>query len=259
MGTLISINSIASKESKPDIVNITMRANYTDMDVKSLIKKLEYDRNKMKLHIINSSSYRQDSYRQNSLSINQNYYKETIYSNDEGNKLSSTEYNKLPYNERAKYTNVEIIKKFTGYSADLYVSAILDVNDKTVIDVINLYDMCIDHSFDFKYVCNLSDVLADKMLQECYSDCINDGITKINNIISNVHTMKSKTINILEIIDPAAESSTLYASAPRHMMLNSEITQTTSAEPVITKELIQDLFETPKEIKYNLTIRAEIV
>ena len=94
MGTLISINSIASKESKPDIVNITMRANYTDMDVKSLIKKLEYDRNKMKLHIINSSSYRQDSYRQNSLSINQNYYKETIYSNDEGNKLSSTEYNR---------------------------------------------------------------------------------------------------------------------------------------------------------------------
>ena len=97
------------------------------------------------------------------------------------------------------------------------------------------------------------------MLQECYSDCINDGITKINNIINNVQTMKSKTINILEIIDPAAEASTLYASASRQMkMCNSETTQMTSAEPVITKELIQDLFETPKEIGYNLTIRAEI-
>ena len=115
------------------------------------------------------------------------------------------------------------------------------------------------------YSPEVSDEVASELLQKVYIECINDGIKQLNYIISNVDSMKDKTVNIIEILDPNAVNIYSEPTSMRAARYNESAERfggrlPNNEEPVqlMLPELVEDLFKKEHEYEYNLTIKANI-
>jgi len=260
MGTIMTMNSEQKLTVKPDSVCIRLSANISGMNINEITKEINGIRGTIKEAILSKKSYQNNSFKQNSLNIAKHVNTERIYgiSGDESSYISEAEYNELPYNTRLKYKLIRINHNFIGYSSNLNISATLTISDTTVEDFIALYELSIKHNLTFYYDCTLSNKLADSTMETLYANCISDGISKIENIVSKVNPMKNRIINIIEIIDPKAINRDSGIMYERSAIRTADTARDTS-EQFITPELIADIFNNTQEISYNLTIKADIV
>lgn len=260
MGTIMTMNSEQKLTVKPDIVRIRLSANISGMDINEITEEINSIRGTIKEAILSKKSYQSSSFKQNSLNIAKHVNTERIYGlpEDESSYISETDYKELPYNIRNKYKLIKIDNKFTGYSSNLNISAVLAISDTTVEDFIDLYELSIKRNLNFYYDCALSDKLSDSTMETLYAQCISDGIAKIEHIVSRVNSMKNRIINIVEIIDPEAISCSEDVAYARSAIRSADMARDTS-EQIIIPELIEDIFNNTREVSYNLTIKADIV
>ncbi|MEE3344061.1 MAG: hypothetical protein VZS44_08225 [Bacilli bacterium] len=269
MGTVIRINSNATQKVKPNILSFSITIRKEGQDATTLMDEMAKIRESTKQLIINADTYRNESYIQKNVNMSKRYKTEHIYS-DGITEISDSEYEKLPYSSKNKFSVYKTKKIFLGYYADVSISANLDIDNNnissTIKDFTDLYNYCINNEYTFNYESGITESYANEILDELYINCINMGIERLNTIVSGVSTMKNKTISILEIVDPQAISESSYRNNntfgnARACMREEAIrggVSSVEAEQIITPELVKDVLQTPTVCDYQLTIVAEI-
>jgi len=262
MSTIMIYNSVASKEVKPDIVNLTIRMNAKCQTAKEASDKINEDRNTAKTYITAKKSYKPDSYHQIDFNLRKQTYRETYYvcNTKPNQEISQDEYDTLSQTVRNEYTR-KVRDVFLYYEANLTLTVVLNYGDTVVEDLMTIFNMCTEKDFKCDYVHNISDELRNTTMQELYTKCINQGVSSVQAIVGGLDFRNNAEVILREVRDPAAKSVPVYDSSIRTsaMCMDDMMLGASAYEPeeIITPELLEELFNNNIELRKSLDLTLE--
>lgn len=261
--SIMIYHSVATKEVKPDIVDLAITINAKAQTAKEAISKINEDRNTAKTYITSKTSYRQDSYHQMDVDLKKRTTREYYYVHKKTKKeISHNEYEKLNQDKRNEYDN-RSREKFLYYEAILHLVAVLNYGETAVDDLMNIFNMCTEKDFKCTYQHTVSDELNKSTEQELYAMCINQGVKEVQTIASKLDFLEQPKVHLLEVLDPAATAVPKYermGMMSKQAMCMDEAACVGSAyepEQIIMPELIEELFNNNIELKKSLDLKLE--
>lgn len=261
--SIMIYHSIATKEVKPDIVNLSITLNSKAQTAKEAISKLNEDRNTAKNYITSKKSYRPDSYHQMDVDLKKRTIREYYYVHIITNKeISQNEYEKLNQEEKNKYNN-RSREKFLYYEAILHLVSILNYSETTVEDLMNIFNMCTEKDLKCEYQHTISNELNKSTEQELYAMCINQGVKEVQNIANKLNFLEQPKVHLLEVLDLAATAVPKYNQmgmvSKQTMYMEEACCGVPKYEPeqIIMPELLEELFNNNIEFTKSLDMKLE--
>lgn len=250
----ISYISNVTIEKKPTVIFMNFMITETDESSKAVVKKINKKRIDLKKFVQNRSSYREDSYKQTTIHIRRLENKVYYYENDNGDIISYEEYNNLPGSERMSYSK-KFRTDFMGYQASLNISIILNNSETVVKDFSAITSMSVKKDINCDFDCGILPEEQDNINKQLYIECSTKGIKAIHEIAKGIggQYYTDKT-TIISIMDPAVTSPYNADIQYERAMKTASIPE----EPIITPEIIEDIFNNNVTFTKKLEIIAEI-
>lgn len=256
MNTIMLYNSTATKSVPPNIVELSMVIERTEITAKYVIDSIHKIRDLAKDFIMRQESYVKDSYKQTAINLKKIVEKEVYYEH----KTTKEKIDVMTY-ESMKATiapNFEkkVEEKFIGYKATVYLNATIQYCESAVNDFANISNMSIENDIRLNYNFTLSKDLKDEVMQDLYAACINDGMKNILAIVNKTESLKGP-VHIVEIIDPDSVPNNYSFSSAKNMSIDSANSMYIP-EQIISIELVQDLFNNNIVFSKSLDLKVEV-
>ena len=267
MGTILLIQSIATKEVKPNIVELSIYISEKDKDAKEVIRKINNKKETTKYYIMDRISYKKDSYKQSTINFRKVTNQEEYYT-DGKHMISRKEYSNLSGQKQQAYT-ITHKETLLYYEASLNISASLTyeenaTNEKATVDQViqdftNIYNMSIENNYKCRYNQTISKEMSETIQNDLYVDCINKGMAKVIYIAKGVADFKPDGIKLLQINETSTYDNPInnnysMRKAATKLSLDSSYTP----EQYMMPELIADVFDNKLTISKSLDLKFEI-
>ena len=253
-----------TKLVKPSVVNLHITIMREGKDAIKVLSDLNNIRELCKDFIISKKSYKENSYKQFNVNFMKLYKNKTVYKNKNkaSDLLSEDEYKNLKIQELTIKEKKSIIyekmdiKVFDKYEASIVVTAALNNSDTVIDDFTNIINMAIDKKLTCTYDYNITDNEQHKYDLELYTECVNEGINEIKEIISGFN-FKHNDINLLSISTDSEYGNTTFGIERTSKYSKRLDTSYYEPEQYFIPDLIKELFNNNIELKKTLILFVE--
>lgn len=249
-----SFSSSVEEYIKANELHVNLILKTESKELSEAINTINKSKDFYKELIINTSSYKSDSYKQTKLDVFKMIHTEYLYKHvKDGTLLSEEEYTYS--SEKSLYTKIKK-EDFLGYRVTLNLYSIFTYNDNLVKEFAKFYNSVLIDSTVYK--CNYevlpSIELSKATKLKLYGNCIKQLTEDLKVIINTIgpNARVNRITNITENSDHRSYGSDLCVEAamPKYVRAGSQ-----PEEPIVTPDLLEELFN--NNIRISLTLYAD--
>lgn len=257
MGTIMLIQSKATKSVKPDIVEVGIDITERGKLAKEVIDLVNRKREQAKNYMLTKESTLKDSYTQTNISIRKITNRKYYYTKGDKS-ISEEEYSKLSFELQREWER-QIKDEFLCYSANLHMGVELSYGETVVNDLVGIYNMALENDMRCTYRHTISEQLEREINNDLFIECVNQGITDVDYIICGINSMNKENVKLLKIVDTNVSDDRDYGMRySKSACLESTTTNMYEPENIMMPELIADVFENTIELSRSIDMTFEV-